>query len=82
MSNFPLGAENDPSAPYNQTVPEYEEVNVLVSAVLSKSIKLIVPYGSTEEDIYNKFFDSSSWNEIQYLELKNWIADNIVVIKE
>lgn len=49
MDNLPLGAANDPRAPYNEE--PYVEVEVLASITYSKSISFQVPKGSTEDEI-------------------------------
>lgn len=83
MNNYPLGAENDPSAPYNQVNPDYEEIDVLVSAVISKSIKIRVPFNSKEEeDLYDGFCKEVAYHELLHLESKGWNEDNITIIKE
>lgn len=49
MDNLPVGAKDDPRAPYNEE--PCEEVEVLASITYSKSISFQVPKGSTEEEI-------------------------------
>lgn len=39
LGGYPMGAENDPRAPYNEE-PSYTEVEVTVSITLSKTIKV------------------------------------------
>lgn len=55
--NYPLGAANDPNAPYNQSEPEEMEIEVTVSITLSKTMKVIVTdyeyfEGERDEDGY------------------------------
>lgn len=40
--NYPLGAANDPNAPFNRVDPEPIEVEVTVSITLSKTVKIYV----------------------------------------
>ena len=40
--NYPLGAANDPNAPFNKVDPEPIEVEVTVSITLSKTVKIYV----------------------------------------
>lgn len=42
MDNYPPGAANDPSAPYNQYENPEVEVEVTVSVTLSKTVKVLV----------------------------------------
>lgn len=42
MDNYPLGAANDPRAPYNQDENPEVEVEVTVSITLSKTVKVFV----------------------------------------
>ena len=39
---YPLGAEHDPNAPYNQVDPEPIEIEVTVSVTMSKTVKVKV----------------------------------------
>lgn len=41
--NYPMGAENDPNAPWKQEEPEYKEVEVTISLTISKTVKIVVP---------------------------------------
>lgn len=41
MSNYPLGAINDPRAPYNESLTEYKDFTVEVSVELGTMIKVI-----------------------------------------
>ena len=41
MSNYPLGAINDPRAPYNESLIEYKDFTVEVSVELGTMIKVI-----------------------------------------
>lgn len=40
--NCPTGSDNDPNAPWNQSDPEAEEIEVTVSITLSKKVKIYV----------------------------------------
>jgi hypothetical protein len=46
---YPDGAEYDSNAPYNQVIPEKEDVNVFVSITLSKSFTVRM---SKTDDVY------------------------------
>lgn len=51
MDNYPLGAANDPRAPYNQCENPEVEVDVTVSITLSKTVKVLVTDYDLIEDI-------------------------------
>lgn len=40
--NYPLGAANDPNAPFNKVDPEPIEIEVTISITLSKTVKIYV----------------------------------------
>ena len=62
---YPMGAEHDPRAPWNQSEPSEEEIEVLVSITLSKSVKIkvkdyiVVDEGKDEDGDYFKSLDFS-----------------------
>lgn len=47
MSNYPLGAENDPKAPYNQ---DFKTVEVTISQTLSITDYIDIPINADETD--------------------------------
>lgn len=51
MDNYPLGAANDPRAPYNQCENPEVEVDVTVSITLSKTVKVLVTDYDLIEDV-------------------------------
>lgn len=57
---YPLGTENDPKAPWNETSEE-QEIEVTVSVTLSKTVKVRVNDYTTEED-YNDSGKYLSYN--------------------
>lgn len=65
---YPVGAEHDTRAPWNQKSLPDEEVEVLISITLSKSVKIkvndytIVDKGKDEDGNYFKSLDFSSCN--------------------
>lgn len=62
---YPMGAEHDARAPWNQSEPPEEEIEVLVSITLSKSVKIkvkdyvVVDEGKDEDGDYFKSLDFS-----------------------
>jgi hypothetical protein len=55
MDNYPMGAAQDPSAPWNQSEPEEVEVEVAVSYSLSRSYTISTnDYNPEVEDDYDE----------------------------
>lgn len=59
MSNYPLGAKNDPSAPFNQVELPPIKTDVLVSITLSKSVDIDVYDYTIDEDGNINFSESA-----------------------
>ena len=53
MGGYPLGAANDPNAPYNQKEPEKVKVKVTVSVTYHKDFEVEVEEGYTNIDLYD-----------------------------
>ena len=53
MGGYPLGASNDPNAPYNQKDPEKVKVKVTVSVTYHKDFEVEVEEGYTNIDLYD-----------------------------
>lgn len=51
-SNLPPGAENDPRAPWNEKKPELVKVEVELSIILSKKVKLVLEEGYTPNQVF------------------------------
>lgn len=56
-SNLPLGAENDPRAPWNEPEPKLIDLEVEVVVTISKKIKVQMDDGYTNSDLYNTLKD-------------------------
>ena len=41
--NYPMGAQYDPNAPWNQEEPNDKEIEVTISLTISKTTKIVVP---------------------------------------
>ena len=73
MSNYPLGAQYDPRAPYNEKT---KTVSVCVSVTYHKDIEVEVEGAYDEstlnylarEEVYNmhKFMDDDGWTEDEF----------------
>lgn len=69
--NYPLGAANDPNAPYNEIEPPKREFNVTISQTLSRSTKVstdqYIPVYNYDEDMGTiETYDTSNtnWKEV------------------
>lgn len=56
-NNLPLGAENDPRAPWNQPEPELIDLEVEVVVTISKKINVQIDNGYTNLDLYDTLKD-------------------------
>ena len=54
LGGYPMGADNDPRAPWNQKDQEKVKVKVLVSVTYSKSAELILEEGYTDANLREK----------------------------
>lgn len=80
--DYPLGAANDPRAPWNQEKIEYKDVDVTVCVSLSKAITLSLPEDYTEQDVHESILNSLTHKEINNLEKNGWIMDDFQIIQE
>lgn len=63
-SNVPIGADNDPNAPWNQEDPKPRTIEVTVSITLSKTVEIEVDDYTAEEETdedgnHNTYYDYS-----------------------
>lgn len=86
MNNYPLGAENDPNAPWNQPESEEHLVDVTVSITLSKDFQIRVTDGcdlkeAAREQLYlpDEAFEYVNSGRVK-TDLKDWIVDDFEVI--
>ena len=62
LGGYPMGAQYDPNAPFNQEKPQEEEITATVSITLSKTVKL-----STNEYIREDFGkDEDGFQDVVY----------------
>ena len=52
-NNLPLGAENDPMAPWNESKPKLIDLEVEVVVIVSKKINVIMEEGYTNLQLFN-----------------------------
>ncbi len=84
LGGYPLGAQYDKRAPYNQPEPKKVKVNVCISVTYSKSVDVIVDENYTNEDLRDAVEDmgilpnyilQECQNElIADLEENNWLT--------
>ncbi len=69
-NNLPLGAENDPRAPWNEPEPKLIDLEVEITATVTKQIRVRIEEGYTNHQLYNtlreyadtQFFkESNAW---------------------
>lgn len=97
LGGYPMGAQNDPNAPYNEKENPEIEVEVTVSITLSKTFKIKTDqyneefYGKDEDGfpIISRSFDKCAIDEqaqektSQELNIsKDWNIDEFVTIVE
>ena len=79
---YPMGAEHDPRAPYNEVEPSEKEVEVTISVTLSKTVKIKV---SDYEIIDSgKDEDGEHFEDIDYsnCDLKKAVKEQITLPHE
>lgn len=75
--DYPVGSDT-PDAPWNQELSE--EVEVLASLTVSRSLKVSMPKGYTQEDLVKETRKQLSLPELAKHML--WVEDEFEVIKE
>lgn len=96
-SNYPLGTEHDPNAPWNQKDLEEKDIEVTISVTLSKTVTISVndykigESGLDEEGYYFEDIDFSECNLEEAVKEQitlpqdlddSWDVDEFIVIKE
>lgn len=76
--DYPVGAEYDPRAPWNQVDPEPKKIEVTVSITLSKTVEVEVTDYIAEEDS-----DEDGYHGIRYdyseCDLKQAVRDQVTL---
>ena len=73
MSNYPLGAKDDPRAPWNEKPVRTEEIEVEVVLTVSRNVTLKVPIDADVLDVsiaVENYVDNVYDNE-------DWIVDDV-----
>ena len=80
LGGYPLGAENDPRAPYNEKLKKIVSVNVTISVTYSKTLDIAAPEGYTDADLREIVEEMGILpNDIlrdKHTELRNYIKRN------
>ena len=86
LGGYPLGAENDPRAPYNQRPPEKVKVKVTVSVTYHKDFEVEVEEDYTDKDLRDAIEDLGVLpNDIlkeEHVRLRKFIKNRIDAIKD
>ena len=70
IGDYPLGAEHDPNAPYNQKEQEPVDIDVCVSCTLSKSTTI---EGNPEVDDLKDIYEQQEYTIPELLDEFDWI---------
>ena len=80
LGGYPLGASNDPRAPYNEKPKKIVSVNVTISVTYSKTLNIAAPEGYTDADLKEIVEEMGILpNDIlrsKHTELRNYIKKN------
>ena len=93
---YPIGAGNDPDAPYNVKEQEPRTITVTISMSLSKTVEIEVDdYEETveqdEDGTYNSYYDYSNSNLYEAAKkqiklpnetFKDWDEDDVAIVVE
>lgn len=82
MSNYPLGAKDDPRAPYNQPDPIKVTKRVLVSITLSKTLELEVPEDFDRIDLCDAFSGCPEYSQLKTLVDNHWNEDEFEIMED
>ena len=85
---YPIGAEFDPKAPYNEEIIPDKEVEVTISVTLSKTVKITVNDYTIDEEGYCDFSECDLHKAVkEQIKLpqqlcEDWEVDEFEIIKE
>nr|DAY45758.1 MAG TPA: hypothetical protein [Crassvirales sp.] len=82
--NYPLGAEYDKDAPWNEK-EDLTTIEVCVSLCVSKSLSIPISSRDLEGDpeyVDNYLYDAVEQKIKEEIKDKQWIIDNLEIIKE
>ena len=85
---YPIGAEFDPKAPYNEQIIPDKEIEVTISVTLSKTVKITVNDYIIDEEGYYDFSECDLHKAVkEQIKLpqqlcEDWEVDEFEIIKE
>ena len=85
---YPIGAEFDPKAPYNEEIIPDKEIEVTISVTLSKTVKITVNDYTIDEEGYCDFSECDLHKAVkEQIKLpqqlcEDWEVDEFEIIKE
>ena len=85
---YPIGAEFDPKAPYNEQIIPDKEIEVTISVTLSKTVKITVNDCIIDEEGYPDFSECDLHKAVkEQIKLpqqlcEDWEVDEFEIIKE
>lgn len=85
---YPIGAEFDPKAPYNEQIIPDKEIEVTISVTLSKTVKITVNDYTIDEEGYCDFSECDLHKAVkEQIKLpqqlcEDWEIDEFEIIKE
>ena len=85
---YPIGAEFDPKAPYNEQIIPDKEIEVTISVTLSKTVKITVNDYTIDEEGYCDFSECDLHKAVkEQIKLpqqlcKDWEVDEFEIIEE
>ena len=85
---YPIGAEFDPKAPYNEEIIPDKEIEVTISVTLSKTVKITVNDYTIDEEGYCDFSECDLHKAVkEQIKLpqqlcEDWEIDEFEIIKE
>lgn len=78
---YPIGAQYDKRAPYNQPDPEETSVEVTVSVTYHKTFWVNVPEGYDNVDL-NEAAQEEIFDDLQKMTDNGWTEDEFEVVEE
>lgn len=78
---YPLGADEDPRAPWKEKEPEKVSKYVCVSMCVHKTVTVEVPENYDNTDLYDAV-QEAIWEDTSYLSDRGHIEDEFEVVEE
>lgn len=78
---YPMGAQYDPKAPWNQEPPKKVSIPICISVTYHKDIEVEVT-GDYDEVVLNQLARKAIYNTHKHMDDNNWVEDEFVVIED